>query len=654
MFVYDEMDRETAKSLPGGVVIATTYLPDGRRATVTEPRGITSFAYDSAGRPGTVTHPAGEVVRYTHDASGNLLSITVPAATVSYGYDALDRLTQVSAPEGQTLTSFDLVGNVLRRTAANGIVSDAVFDVRNRPTLVTHRTAGGSALQSYSISWSPANRRSRITELDGSVESYSYDSRGRLQAELRTGTNPYSIAHVYDEVGNRIRTARDGTSTQFTYDANDRMTADGTATLVWDANGNLVSRTQGSLVARYGFDPEDRLTSILDGGASHQFAYDGDGNRVRATTASGTTRFLVDDHNNTGLSQVLEERDGGGNLAARHTYGDSLLALVRGDASKVVLADPLGSVRALADVTGALTDRYQFDAYGNSIVVTGSTPNPYRYRGQRLEESGLYHLRARDYSPAQGRFLSRDPFAGRAAVPLSRHRYLYSNADPVNLVDPAGAEPNTLSLTVAQGISSAVDKALTLGYAVNKGCSAFSQLSFINNLVLWGTVSVSAATAFMGWGDLVGKTGITFFGVSPGAFGDDVKKAKFNVSYQSAADWTESWSAAISLKLANETGRSLTVGAKGLYGSASVNVWDKPITRCGLEIGKVALKAGAKAGASLHSGQITGLLSAEISFLDTFQFEYPIFELGGQVKNGKHSLVDKTFGRDATRHASRP
>jgi RHS repeat-associated protein len=51
-----------------------------------------------------------------------------------------------------------------------------------------------------------------------------------------------------------------------------------------------------------------------------------------------------------------------------------------------------------------------YDAFGNKINSTGSTPNVYLYRGEQYHSDlGLYYLRARYYNPATGRFLSRDP-----------------------------------------------------------------------------------------------------------------------------------------------------------------------------------------------------------------------------------------------------
>ncbi len=86
---------------------------------------------------------------------------------------------------------------------------------------------------------------------------------------------------------------------------------------------------------------------------------------------------------------------------------------------------------------GAVTLLY--DAFGNLIASTGSTPNSYLYRGEQYDSDlGMYYLRARWYNPVTGRFLSRDPEDGYVKDPVSLHKYLYANGDPVNLIDPRG------------------------------------------------------------------------------------------------------------------------------------------------------------------------------------------------------------------------
>ncbi len=101
--------------------------------------------------------------------------------------------------------------------------------------------------------------------------------------------------------------------------------------------------------------------------------------------------------------------------------------------------DGFGSVRQLTDVTGAVTDTYDYDAWGNTVSQTGSTPNLYRYRGEQYDpDLNLYYLRARYFNPLTGRFLTLDPEAGRALDPRTLHKYLYAGGDSVNAIDPNG------------------------------------------------------------------------------------------------------------------------------------------------------------------------------------------------------------------------
>ena len=67
-----------------------------------------------------------------------------------------------------------------------------------------------------------------------------------------------------------------------------------------DANGNTTSSAGIQNI----YDFENRMTQH---GTGLFLVYDGDGNRVSETIGGTTTKFLVDDHNPTGLPQVLDE-----------------------------------------------------------------------------------------------------------------------------------------------------------------------------------------------------------------------------------------------------------------------------------------------------------------------------------------------------------
>ena len=101
-----------------------------------------------------------------------------------------------------------------------------------------------------------------------------------------------------------------------------------------------------------------------------------------------------------------------------------------------------GNVRQLTNAGGAVTDTYDYDAFGNKVNSTGSTPNKYLYRGEHYDpDLVLYYLRARYYNPITGRFMSRDPEKGIPTDPASLHKYLYAIGDQVNQIDPRGRAP---------------------------------------------------------------------------------------------------------------------------------------------------------------------------------------------------------------------
>ena len=120
-----------------------------------------------------------------------------------------------------------------------------------------------------------------------------------------------------------------------------------------------------------------------------------------------------------------------------------------------------------------VTDTYEYDAFGNALITTGSTPNNYLYRGEQFDpDLGLYYLRARYYNPSTGRFMSRDPKdpqvfmrPRRPLDPKELHKYLYAVDDPVDMVDPSGR--GIISYAIELGETARIIQELRLvAYAV--------------------------------------------------------------------------------------------------------------------------------------------------------------------------------------------
>jgi len=72
---------------------------------------------------------------------------------------------------------------------------------------------------------------------------------------------------------------------------------------------------------------------------------------------------------------------------------------------------------------------------------------------------GLYYNRARYLNPDTGRFWSLDKSDGSPEDPLTLHKYLYAESDPLNSIDPTGLSPLGAEVE-GQEISGQVDKSV--------------------------------------------------------------------------------------------------------------------------------------------------------------------------------------------------
>jgi RHS repeat-associated protein len=127
-------------------------------------------------------------------------------------------------------------------------------------------------------------------------------------------------------------------------------------------------------------------------------------------------------------------------MASYVLAGLEIVSQYRAGETSYYLHDGQGSVRALTDPAGAVTDRYTYAAFGELVEQEGATENPYRYTAQQYdEEAGLYSLRARYYDPAAGRFLSRDPLEQWRDV-REVNAYAYAVNHPINWSDPIGRQ----------------------------------------------------------------------------------------------------------------------------------------------------------------------------------------------------------------------
>jgi large repetitive protein len=327
----------------------------------------------------------------------------------------------------------------------------------------------------------------------------------------------FTIKYTYDAGGNRL-TKNDSTNgiTNYNYDGNDRLLSERlngqTTTYTYDNNGNTLSKIKNATDLNvYGWDDQNRLisTDVIDtSGTRHTvIRYNPDGIRVAEVVDGQETRYLVD--MNRPYAEVLEEYTPSGNIDVSYIYGLNLISQNRGGVQSFYEKDGLGSTTALTNISGSVTSTYAYDAFGNPISFTGSEVNNYLYAGEQYDSNlSEYYLRARYYDTATGRFTRKDTFEGFQEIPLSLHKYLYTNGNPVNGTDPSGL--TNLAEVTAGGSGSGSLSAIAVPSAIRSSTLAAetfpsavtSQVPAIANIArapisIGGRIAVDVARATM-------------------------------------------------------------------------------------------------------------------------------------------------------------
>jgi RHS repeat-associated protein len=443
-YVYDELNRLTSKTYPDTTAVDYVYDLVGKITQVNDPTGTYAFAYDNMGRLiGTTTSYSFLTGRnftnaYTYDAASNRTGFTDPeSGSTTYSYDTLNRLTTLAPPSAFTTGSFGFSYDALSRrtqmTRPNSVSTNYTYDSLSRLASVLHQVSG-STIDGANYTLDPAgNRTAKVDQLAAVTSNYTYDNIYQLTQATQGGSTTESYS--YDMVGNR--TASLGVAS-YTTNASNQMTANSNASYTYDSNGNTLTKVVSSNTTTYGWDYENRLTSVTlpSSGGTVTFKYDPYGRRIYKSSSSGTSIFAYDGDN------LVEETNTSGTVVARYTQTQNIdepLAMLRSSATSYYNADGLGSVTSLTNSSGAAAETYTYDSFGKLTASAGSLTNSFQYTGRESDpETGLYYYRARYYDPQSGRFIGED------LLKFDSERvnlYAYVGNDPTNLFDPLGLWP---------------------------------------------------------------------------------------------------------------------------------------------------------------------------------------------------------------------
>ncbi|WP_165959580.1 polymorphic toxin-type HINT domain-containing protein [Nonomuraea longispora] len=451
--LYDAAGNPVATLQPGGVRIDRTFDHLGR---LTQENGAggdaataeRSFGYDLANRmttagnltvdyndrdlPLTVTRGSTQETAYRYDALGNPTQRVDAAGTATFTWDNASRLKTATDPvTNRTLTyGYDPAGRLKTITATSGQAGTQSFDydAMDRLTGQTLENGSGTQLATITYGWDKDDNLTTKTTTGtagAGTNTYAYDHAGRLTSW--TAPDGATTAYEWDAAGNRTK-AGDKT---FTYDERNRLLTGDGSTYTYTSRGTLATETKAGTTTGYTFDAFDRLiadgdsvyaydaldrlTSRIHGTTKQTFAYAGLGNDLAAITDS------------SGTVQARYARDTGGGL----------LGLTEGTGAAVAaFTDLHGDL--VATYTTTLQTSTAYDPFGAVTAQTGTTTN-LGYQGEYTDpDTGKVNMHARWYQPGTGTFTSRDTMTLNPNPSVQANRYTYANASPLTGTDPTG------------------------------------------------------------------------------------------------------------------------------------------------------------------------------------------------------------------------
>ncbi len=203
-------------------------------------------------------------------------------------------------------------------------------------------------------------------------------------------------------------------------------------TYIYDANGNMTSRTEGGVTYSQAFDAENRLVSVTTNGLTTQFVYDGDGHLVKKIQPDNSRTIYVG-----GVYEV--SKNPLGTVTDTTTYYPAAGAMRVNGTLYYTLKDQVSSASVVLDASGNTVGENRYYPFGETRVTSGSLFTDRLFTGQRqMAGLGLYDYGTRFYSPKLGRFISPDTIVPGVGKPQSLNRYSYVGNNPINFNDPSG------------------------------------------------------------------------------------------------------------------------------------------------------------------------------------------------------------------------
>ncbi len=471
-YSYDLRDRLLLTDWNSSTPDTTrTYFANGLLKSIDNSVSKSDYAYsvrnELSSEIQTLAGQAARTVSYSYDADGLRQQMNSPSGSpVDYTWTAKAQLADISRDGPPPLAdyNYDKAGRLLSTAHENGITEAKSYNAASELLSTLHQQGG------HTYTYDATGRRTAETFANPGTPARTYGYDNADQVTSANYGNNQTDAYAYDPMGNRTSTTRGGglyppSQTYTTNTANQYTSITNFAPITHDPNGNLLQQNG----ATYTWDSENRLLSVTDGTTTNTFTYDGHHRRVTKRTAvSGTVTSkahfiyegwnVIEEYESTSTSRTFDVTTF--DLRRTLTWGTDLSGTLQGAGGVGGLLmteeingqtteayhfhyDGNGNVTEITDNTGSNAATYRYDAFGNTLVATGTyaATNKYRFSTKPIDTevatATLYYYGYRYYDPVTGRWPSRDPIAERGGVNL----YGFVGNDALSRWDYLGNKP---------------------------------------------------------------------------------------------------------------------------------------------------------------------------------------------------------------------
>ncbi|MBP2161889.1 MULTISPECIES: RHS repeat protein, partial [Asticcacaulis] len=413
-FTYDNAGRVKTSIDGNGKTTSYDYNAFGDRVSMTNAMGaVVTYAYDKRGLMTSQTTPAGVAM------DGSTAIATAPAVTTAYTYNAFGNRTQMVEAQGiagvarTTNYAYDKnnqlitqTGDAVTTTNINGftwtVTPTQSFSYDLRGNQVTATDANGAVTTSY---YDKQNRKTAQVDAVGALTVWAYDDNGNvINQKAYAGTHATGNPAAQPAASGSVR------ETTYAYDSANRLTATNvlgvpmgswslvangwnsqtatvTTTTTYDLNGNAISQTNGNNNTSYTwYDKLSRKIAAVDAeGYMTKYELDHEGNVVKQTqyvtkltgtlTAGGTPPAAPGAHADDRITEYQYDHNGQRvketrKLADYSTVsGNSIVNTTDQDVSATFVYNNLGQVIQKTEATGEVTT-FLYDNLGRVAIAT--------------------------------------------------------------------------------------------------------------------------------------------------------------------------------------------------------------------------------------------------------------------------------------------